>query len=188
MCLVGPSQDLNNVHVTIWIPNTKGPVLKIKTKISEITTNWTLCILIMSYNFIKNNSLKIGMNSANKLYQLSNLISFEQLNRTFYQYKILAKIQFLKYGKTWVTYINSYLVILFCVFVPEYQALLFDLILVCRVLRKYAAGKAQDKWECPKLEGHFVYWVGSSGINFQHYHQILSRVESVQSLFYQDGE
>ena len=55
----------------------------------------------ITFQIFKNNSLKIGMNTtANKLYQLSNLISLEQLNRTFYQYKILAKVQFLKYGNT----------------------------------------------------------------------------------------
>ena len=44
---------------------------------------------------------KIGLNTtANKLYPLNNLIGFDRLNMSFVHYKKLAKLQFLKNGKT----------------------------------------------------------------------------------------
>ena len=50
---------------------------------------------------LRNNRSKIGMNTtANKLYYVNNLISFDLLNKGFVLYKKLMKIQFLKYGNT----------------------------------------------------------------------------------------
>ena len=44
---------------------------------------------------------KIGMNTtANKLFFISNKIPLDLLNLSFVHYKKIAKIQFLKYGKT----------------------------------------------------------------------------------------
>ena len=55
----------------------------------------------LKFMIFKNNRNKIGMNmTANKLYQISNLISFDMLNLTFVPFKKLAKIQFLKFRKT----------------------------------------------------------------------------------------
>ena len=48
-----------------------------------------------------NNRRKIGMNTtANKFYCITDLIGLDQLNLSFVHFKKLAKIQFLKYGKT----------------------------------------------------------------------------------------
>ena len=45
--------------------------------------------------------LTIGMNStANKFYALSNLISLSMPSLSYVHFKKLAKIKFLKYGKT----------------------------------------------------------------------------------------
>ena len=45
---------------------------------------------------------KIGMNvMSNKFYHISYLIGLDMLNLKFVHFKKLAKIQFLKYGKTW---------------------------------------------------------------------------------------
>ena len=47
------------------------------------------------------NNVKIGMNTtANNFFALSNLIWLQMLNLTFVHLKKLAKIKFLKYGKT----------------------------------------------------------------------------------------
>ena len=55
----------------------------------------------LKFKVFKNCNTKIGMNTtANKLYHVSGLISFDMLNLNFIHYKKLAKIQFLKYGKT----------------------------------------------------------------------------------------
>ena len=55
----------------------------------------------LKFKVLRNFSNKIGMNTtANKLYHLNDLISFSMLNLDFVHFKKLAKIQFLKYGKT----------------------------------------------------------------------------------------
>ena len=55
----------------------------------------------LTFKVFKNNTLKIGMNTtANKLYCISDLIGLNLLNLSFVHFKKLAKIQFLKYGKT----------------------------------------------------------------------------------------
>ena len=49
-----------------------------------------------------NNNYKIGMNTtANKFFSLSKMISLGMIHLTFVHFKKLAKIQFLKYGRTW---------------------------------------------------------------------------------------
>ena len=54
-----------------------------------------------SFIIFRNNSTKIGMNTtANKLYQLTGMISLNSLGLPFVYFKKLMKIQFLKYGKT----------------------------------------------------------------------------------------
>ena len=54
-----------------------------------------------NFQICRSNRFKIGMNTtANKFFSLSNLISLSMLNLTFVHFKKLAKIQFLKYGKT----------------------------------------------------------------------------------------
>ena len=53
------------------------------------------------YKTFMNNKRKIGINTtANKFYPLNNLILLDQLNVPPKQFKKMAKIQFLKYGKT----------------------------------------------------------------------------------------
>ena len=55
----------------------------------------------LKFRIYRNNHLKIGLNtSANKLHCLSNQISLDMLNLTYVHFKKLAKIQFLKFGKT----------------------------------------------------------------------------------------
>ena len=55
----------------------------------------------VNFQILKNNRRKIGINTtANKLYSLNNLIGLDRLNLNFLHYKKLAKIQFLKNGKT----------------------------------------------------------------------------------------
>ena len=55
----------------------------------------------LRFEIHKNNNVKIGMNTvANKLYHVSNLIGLDMLNLGFVHFKKLAKIQFLKNGKT----------------------------------------------------------------------------------------
>ena len=55
----------------------------------------------INFQILQNSKSKIGLNTtANKLYPLSNLIDLNMLNWTFVHLKKLAKIQFLKYGKT----------------------------------------------------------------------------------------
>ena len=53
------------------------------------------------YQTFTNNKRKIGLNTtANKFFPLNNQILLEHLNLSPQQFKKLAKIQFLKYGKT----------------------------------------------------------------------------------------
>ena len=54
-----------------------------------------------TFQISRRNNVKIGMNTtANKFFALSNLIGLRMLNPNFVHLKKLAKIQFLKYGKT----------------------------------------------------------------------------------------
>ena len=56
----------------------------------------------LTFELVRNNTYKIGMNTtSNKLYALSKLIGLGMLHLSFVHFKKLAKIQFLKYGKTW---------------------------------------------------------------------------------------
>ena len=49
----------------------------------------------------RNNERKIGYNTtANKLSPLSNQITLKHLNLSYPQFKKLAKLQFLKFGRT----------------------------------------------------------------------------------------
>ena len=55
----------------------------------------------LSFQIFKNNKTKIGMNTlANKLHFISGTVSFSMLNMGFVHFKKLAKIQFLKFGRT----------------------------------------------------------------------------------------
>ena len=59
----------------------------------------------VNFKILRNNRRKIGLNTtANKLYNISNLIGLERLNLEFVHFKKLSKIQFLKYGNTWRFY------------------------------------------------------------------------------------
>ena len=61
------------------------------------------CLKNNSFYVFRNNKLKIGLNTtANKLHCISDLIGYDMLNSGFVHFKKLAKIQFLKFGKTWV--------------------------------------------------------------------------------------
>ena len=54
-----------------------------------------------NFQIMRKFNTKIGLNTtANKLYPLNNLIGLNRLNLTFAHYKKLAKLQFLKNGKT----------------------------------------------------------------------------------------
>ena len=53
------------------------------------------------FQIFRNSNYKIGFNiAANKFFYLNNKIGLELLNLNFVQFKKLAKILFLKYGKT----------------------------------------------------------------------------------------
>ena len=55
----------------------------------------------LTFTSFRNNQLKIGLNmSANKLHCVSDLVSLDMLNLNFIHFKKLAKIRFLKFGKT----------------------------------------------------------------------------------------
>ena len=55
----------------------------------------------LKFQILRNFNTKIGLNTtANKLYHLNDLISFDLLNLTFVHFKKIMKIPFLKYGKT----------------------------------------------------------------------------------------
>ena len=55
----------------------------------------------LKFKILRNFNNKIGLNTtANKLYHLNDLISFDILNFTFVHFKKFVIIQFLKYGKT----------------------------------------------------------------------------------------
>ena len=55
----------------------------------------------LKFKIHRNFNNKIGLNTtANKLYHLNDLISLDQLNLNFVHLKKMAKIQFLKNGKT----------------------------------------------------------------------------------------
>ena len=55
----------------------------------------------ITFKIYRNNQSKIGMNmTANGLYHMNDQIGFDMLNLTLVHFKKLAKIQFLKYGKT----------------------------------------------------------------------------------------
>ena len=55
----------------------------------------------VNFQILRKFSTKIGLNTtANKLYPLSNLINLDRFNMSYVHYKKLAKIQFLKNGKT----------------------------------------------------------------------------------------
>ena len=55
----------------------------------------------LKFKLLRNYNSKIGLNTtANKLYHLNDLIGLDLLNLNFIHFKKIAKIQFLKYGKT----------------------------------------------------------------------------------------
>ena len=55
----------------------------------------------LNFQILRNNKRRIGLNTtANKFYQLNNKISLDRFNLKFVHFKKIAKIQFLKYGKT----------------------------------------------------------------------------------------
>ena len=55
----------------------------------------------INFQICRSNCFKIGMNTTtNKFFAISNVISLGMLNLNFVHFKKLAKIQFLKYGKT----------------------------------------------------------------------------------------
>ena len=55
----------------------------------------------LKFKIFRNKQLKVGLNmSANKFHCVSDLISYDMLNLSFVHFKKLAKIQFLKFGKT----------------------------------------------------------------------------------------
>ena len=54
-----------------------------------------------TFDIERTNNFKIGMNtSSNKFYALKNKISLDMLNVNYVHFKKLAKIRFLKYGRT----------------------------------------------------------------------------------------
>ena len=55
----------------------------------------------IKFKIFRDFNTKIGLNTtANKLYHLNDLISFDLLNLAFVHFKKVMKIQLLKYGKT----------------------------------------------------------------------------------------
>ena len=55
----------------------------------------------IKFEIIREFNGKIGMNMmANKFYHITNLIGLDMLNLKFAHFKKLAKIKFLKFGKT----------------------------------------------------------------------------------------
>ena len=56
----------------------------------------------LKFKIFRNSNSKIGFNTtANKLFYLNDKIGLELLNLTKVHFKKIAKIQFLKFGKTW---------------------------------------------------------------------------------------
>ena len=56
----------------------------------------------INFQIMRKFNTKIGLNTtANKLYPLNNQINLERFNMSFVHYKKLAKLQYLKNGKTW---------------------------------------------------------------------------------------
>ena len=55
----------------------------------------------LKFKIFRNNNYKIGMNTTtNKFFSISDMISLDMLNLNFVHFKKLAKIRFLKFGKT----------------------------------------------------------------------------------------
>ena len=55
----------------------------------------------LKFKILRNHNYKIGLNTtANKMYHMNDLVSFDLLNLKFDHFKKIAKLQFLKYGKT----------------------------------------------------------------------------------------
>ena len=55
----------------------------------------------INFQIMRKFNTKIGLNTtANKLYPLNNQINLERFNMSFVHYKKLAKLQYLKNGKT----------------------------------------------------------------------------------------
>ena len=59
------------------------------------------------FPIFRHNKTKISLNTtANKFYQLSGKITLDSLGCSFVHFKKWMKIQFLKYGKTWIPLIS----------------------------------------------------------------------------------
>ena len=55
----------------------------------------------INFQILRDYQVKIGLNTvADKLYHINNIIGLNMLNLEFVHFKKLAKLQFLKYGKT----------------------------------------------------------------------------------------
>ena len=70
----------------------------------QITVLYQMVCTSRQVNFqvCRTNCFKIGLNTtANKFYALNNQFGLGMLNLSFVHFKKLAKIQFMKYGKTW---------------------------------------------------------------------------------------
>ena len=61
----------------------------------------------VNFQIHKECNIKIGLNTtANKFYPLNNRIGLCMLNMSFVPFKRAAKVLFLKYGKTWIIYVE----------------------------------------------------------------------------------
>ena len=55
----------------------------------------------LKFKILRNHNYKIGLNTtANKMYHMNDLVRFDLLYLKFVHHKKIAKLQFLKYGKT----------------------------------------------------------------------------------------
>ena len=89
-------QQAINLHKIINQPNFRNCFEHVTIVDQTVCTSRQL-----TFKVFRNNSLKIGMNmTANKLHCISDQIRLDSLNLNFVHYKKLAKLQFLKYGKT----------------------------------------------------------------------------------------
>ena len=96
-----PSQ-LMSYHMSLHLYKTLAELNDYcTTELARLLVNIVCTRRQISFEIIKTNHSKIGMNSiSNKFYHISKLISLNNLNLTFVHFKKIMKIQFTKNGRT----------------------------------------------------------------------------------------
>ena len=71
------------------------------TEHASILSNIVCTSRQLNFEILRNISNKIGMNTvSNKFHHISKMISLNNLNLNFINFKKIMKIQFLKFGRT----------------------------------------------------------------------------------------